>query len=98
MSFKFFFSMKNLAKIERMAQKGTKQNTTTTTIGFYNGNHWPIQLVISKLNLTLTLQSGEYILDSKGRKINDPFFETFADHKQLMREVSDQHVPIISVP
>lgn len=71
---------------------------TTTVVGYYNGNRWPIQLVISKLSITLHLQPGEYILDRHGRKINDPFFEVYANSKQLQREISDKPVPMIRVP
>jgi len=71
---------------------------TTSIVGYYNGNKWPIQLVISKLSITLHLQPGEYILDRQGRKINDPFFEVYANGKQLQRETSDRPVPVIRVP
>jgi hypothetical protein len=71
---------------------------TTNVVGYYNGNRWPIQLVISKLSISLYLQPGEYILDRQGRKINDPFFEVYADSKQLQRETSDKAVPVIRVP
>lgn len=73
-------------------------SNTTTVVGYYNGNRWPIQLVISKLNLTLTLEPGKYILDRAGRKINDPYFEVFANNKQLHRESSATPVPIIAIP
>ena len=70
----------------------------TNVVGYYNGNRWPIQLVISKLNLTLTLEPGKYILDRQGRKINDPYFELFANNKQLQRESSTAPVPVIAIP
>lgn len=70
----------------------------TNVSGYYNGAQWPIQLVISKLNVILHLQPGAFILDKKGRKINDPFFETFANNKQLQREISDKPVPVNGVP
>lgn len=75
----------------------TEQKMTKIS-GYYNGNRWPVQLVISKYNLTLTLEAGKYILDRKGRKINDPFFESFANLKQLHRELSDTLVPVIAIP
>lgn len=71
---------------------------TTNVVGYYNGNKWPMQLVISKLSITLFLQPGEYVLDRQGRKINDPFFELYANNKQLHREMSDKPVPVIRVP
>lgn len=74
------------------------QNGMTKTIGYYNGNRWPIQLVISKLNITLTLEPGKYILDRQQRKINDPYFEVFANNKQLHREIGTKEVPIIAIP
>src|SRR5579885_2120817 len=70
----------------------------TNVVGYYNGERWPIQLVISKFNITLTLKAGEYILDRAGRKINDPYFELFVQNKQLRREESDKPVPLITVP
>lgn len=70
----------------------------TNVVGYYNGNRWPIQIVASKFNITLTLKPGEYILDRAGRKINDPYFEVFVTNKQLHKEVSEAQVPLISVP
>jgi hypothetical protein len=70
----------------------------TNVCGYFNGNKWPIQLVISKLSITLHLQPGEFILDKQGRKINDPFFEAYAKNKQLQRETSDKPVQIIAIP
>jgi hypothetical protein len=66
--------------------------------GYYNANRWPIQLVISRLNITLHLNPGEFILDKQGRKINDPFFEAYAKNKQLAREMADAPVPAVNVP
>lgn len=76
----------------------TASDNTTHISGYYNGNKWPIQLVISKLGLTLHLAKGEFILDRKGRKVNDPFFEVYANNKQLSRELSDDPVEVIFVP
>lgn len=73
-------------------------SNTTNVVGYYNGNRWPIQIVASKFNITLTLKPGEYILDRAGRKINDPYFEVFVQNKQLHREVSETGVPSITVP
>jgi hypothetical protein len=73
-------------------------SNTTSVVGYYNGNRWPIQLVISKLNITLTLEPGKYILDRQGRKVNDPYFEVFANNKQLHRELSETPVPILVIP
>jgi len=67
------------------------------TSGYYNGEKWPIQLVLSRLNITLNVQPGELILSRDGRKINDPFFEVFIAHA-LSRELSDVPVPINSIP
>jgi len=71
---------------------------TSNTLGYYNANKWPIQLVISRFNITLHLQPGEYILDKGGRKINDPFFEAYAKTKQLARETSVAPIPLIRIP
>ena len=73
-------------------------NSQTTVVGYYNGHKWPIQLVISRLNITLHLQPGEYILNRDGVKINDPSFETYAENSQLSREIADAPVPLVLVP
>ncbi len=73
-------------------------SNTTNVVGYYNGNRWPIQLVASKFNVTLTLKPGEYILDRQGRKVNDTYFEVFANNRQLHREVSETAVPVIAIP
>ncbi|MGE0406974.1 MAG: hypothetical protein AB7O65_11795 [Candidatus Korobacteraceae bacterium] len=71
----------------------------TSTLGYYNGNKWPIHLVISELGVTLHLKAGEYILDRQGRKINDPFFDKYAKPLQLSKELSrNGQVPVIAVP
>lgn len=76
-----------------MAKKGT-----THVLGYYNGAKWPIQIVFPKLNVTLTLEPGQFICDSTGRKINDPLFEPFAKHERMLkRELSDVPVPICRV-
>jgi hypothetical protein len=76
----------------------TDMSNMTNVVGYYNGNRWPIQIVASKFNITLTLKPGEYILDRAGRKINDPYFEVFVTNKQLHKEVSEAQVPLIAVP
>ena len=73
-------------------------SNTTNVVGYYNGNRWPIQVVASKLNITLTLKPGEYVVDRQGRKVNDPYFEVFAVNKQLHRELSKTPVPVIAIP
>ena len=70
----------------------------TKVLGYYNGTRWNIQLVISRFNITLTLKPGEFLLDRQGRKINDPYFEVYANQRQLQRELSATEVPIIAVP
>jgi hypothetical protein len=71
----------------------------TSTVGYYNGNKWPIHLVISELGVTLHLKAGEFILDKLSRKINDPFFDKYAKPLQLSKEVSrNGQVPLIVIP
>lgn len=70
-------------------------SNTTNIVGYYNGERWPVQLHVSKFNVTLTLKAGEYVLDRAGRKVNDPFFECFVENKQLRRETSDTPVPLM---
>ena len=70
----------------------------TYTSGYFNAKTWPIQIVISRLNITLHLKPGEFILDRQGRKINDPYFEAYTASEQLQRETLDKAVPMIRVP
>jgi hypothetical protein len=82
-----------------MSTAQSEQPKLTSTVGYYNGNKWPIHLVISELGVTLHLKSGEFILDKQGRKINDPFFDKYAKPLQLSKEVSrNGQVPLIVVP
>lgn len=68
---------------------------TTNVLGYFNGHKYPIHVQINRYNITLQLQPGEYVLDRKGRKINDPLFDGY---KLLSRELSDQPVPVLRVP
>jgi hypothetical protein len=82
-----------------MSTAQSEQPKLTTTIGYYNGNKWPIHLVISELGVTLHLKPGEFILDRQSRKINDPFFDKYAKPLQLSKEVSrNGQVPMIVIP
>lgn len=82
-----------------MSTAQSEQPKLTSTVGYYNGNKWPIHLVISELGVTLHLKAGEFILDKQGRKINDPFFDKYAKPLQLSKEVSrNGQVPLIVVP
>lgn len=71
----------------------------TTTVGYFNGNKYPIHLFISALNQTLRLEVGEYIKDRAGNLINDPFFDQYAMHpNQLTKEISEAPVPLNPLP
>lgn len=79
--------------------KNMQNVQTTNTLGYYNGNKWPIHVVISELGLTLNLKPGEYILDAQGRPINDNFFDGYAKPFQLSKELSKNGpVPLIVIP
>lgn len=71
------------------------EQKTTYTSGYFNSNNWPIQLFISKHNLQLLLQPGQFITDSNGQRINDPLFDNY---KQLSKELSKQPVPLTAIP
>ena len=71
-----------------------EKRAITRISGYYNGEKWPIQIVISKLNITLRLEPGDFIRDSSGQKINDSFFEPFANSGNLSRELADAPVPM----
>lgn len=59
----------------------------TNIQGYYNGNEWPIMLCVSERNLTLQLAPGEHVVDSTGRKVNDPLLERYVSKRGLSREV-----------
>jgi hypothetical protein len=81
------------ASLCRMAKK-----VMTRVSGYFNSARWPIQIVLSRLNITLILKPGDFILDASGRKINDPYFEVYADHGQLSRELGEVPVPVNGLP
>jgi hypothetical protein len=74
---------------------------TTNTVGYYNGNKWPLDIMISELNVTLRLPPGGYICENSAerRKINDPFFDKYTRPYQLSKEISKNGpVPLLLVP
>lgn len=76
-----------------------EKTATTLTLGYYNGNKWPIHLIISELNVTLSLPAGKYVEDTLHRKINDSFFDKYTRPMQLTKEISKNGpVPLIAVP
>lgn len=75
----------------------SSEQVLTNTVGYYNGSGHPMQLMVTKLNVTLILQANQYILDKKGRKINDPYFDHYLAGG-LKKETSEQPVPLIAIP
>lgn len=75
----------------------SSEQALTNTVGYYNGSGHPMQLMVTKLNVTLILQSNQYILDRQGRKINDPYFDHYLAGG-LKKETSEQPVPLIAIP
>jgi hypothetical protein len=72
---------------------------TTTVVGYFNGNDWPINISSSELGVMITLQPREYLLNSAGQKINDPYFERYLLPRQLSKEVlKSGGVPVIMAP
>lgn len=70
----------------------------TKTLGYYNGNDWPINLVISELNVSLNLAPGVYVKDAQQRQINDSYFDRFVKPLQLSKAVSKTgEVPLIAI-
>lgn len=61
--------------------------TATNVVGYFNGNDWPINISSSELGVMITLQPREYLLNSAGQKINDPYFERYLQPRQLSKEV-----------
>lgn len=63
--------------------------TKTSVIGYFNPNEYPLQIPLSDLNITLQLQSKQYIVDRSGRLVNDPRLDAFVGKGKLAR-ASDQ--------
>lgn len=74
----------------------------TNTVGYYNGNKWPLDIMISELGgVILRLPPGAYVVDNspQRRKINDPFFDKYTRPYQLTKEISKNGpVPLLAVP
>jgi hypothetical protein len=78
-----------------MARKNLK---STTTVGYFNPQKFPIYIEISDINLKAELAPNAYIRDGDGRYINDPIFDKYCHPKGLARATSDTPVPINYVP
>jgi hypothetical protein len=71
---------------------------TTTVIGYFNPNPWPVYIEISDLNLKCTLPSGKYVIDRvTGKYINDPVLEAYVQPKGLSKTVGAIPVPIFYI-
>jgi len=74
-----------------------KQQKQRQVSGYFNGRDFPIQMYISRLNITLIVGPGDFIMVTQGRKVNDPFFEVYAKNNQLTREIATEPLPIIEL-
>ncbi len=75
----------------------TALQETTLVSGYFNPNNCQIQLQISSLNASILLKPKEFILDAKGRKINDPIFDRYTKEYGLAKEMSKTPIPILSI-
>ena len=79
------------------ATKPQPAANTTTVVGYFNNNNYPVQIECNELNVRFTLaQKGEYILDREGNKVNDPAFLRYCRVGFLSKEetVGGARVPI----
>ena len=70
---------------------------TTTVVGYYNPNTWPVNITISDLNITVPIAPRDYVLDRQGRKVNDPILERYVGPKMLAREQSDKPTALLRI-
>jgi hypothetical protein len=80
-----------------MSQPTTQQIPTTQVSGYFNNNTYPISVSLSSLGVSVLVNPGGFIIDRRGRKINDPVLESCCKADMLAREVSDKPVPIIFI-
>jgi len=77
----------------------TGDKTLTNVKGYFNPNTWSVQVAISELNLTVTLEPMQFVLDRRtGKKINDPILNRFVGPKMLSPEITPNPVPVIMIP
>jgi hypothetical protein len=69
-------------------------NNTTKVAGYFNPNNFAVYITVSDLNWAFQLAPKQYIVDSVGKKINDPIFEKHVGAKRLAREFAPTPVPI----
>jgi len=71
----------------------------TRVVGYYNPNPWPVHIANSALGISLTLlNKGDYIVDERGTKINDPRLDQYCGPNQLAKEIGDNVIPVYCVP
>ena len=71
---------------------------TTTVVGYFNNNPYPLQLDCTDLATSRIVLSrkGEYLLTPQGKKLNDPYFERYCRAGMLSKEetTDGSRVPI----
>lgn len=58
---------------------------STSTVGYFNPNDYPLQVVISEHNLTLHLQPKQWVVDRTGKLVNDPILDRYVGKGRLSR-------------
>jgi hypothetical protein len=76
-------------------------NLTTSVVGYFNPNDYPMQIVVAEHNLTIQLQPKQYIVDRAGRLVNDPTLDRYVGKGRLSRATNPKQkvavVKLISV-
>jgi len=64
-----------------------KNKTSTTTVGYFNSNDFPMQLLVSEHNLTINLKPKEWIFDrsTPPRLVTDPILDGYVGKGKLSR-------------
>lgn len=68
------------------------KTSTTATVGYFNSNDFPMQLVVSEYNLTINLKPKEWIFDrsSPARLVTDPVLDRYVGKNKLSRATNPQ--------
>jgi hypothetical protein len=93
-------SSASASKDRALSSRVVFNDAQTNVQGYFNQHTWPVNIAISKLGRTITLnRAGDYIVDSEGKKVNDPIFEQYVGPMQLSREMTQNGtlIPIVKV-
>ncbi len=68
----------------------------TNVLGYFNPHSWPIHVSLSEVGLSCTLDKrGQFLVDSEGRRINDPRLDKLVSEYGLAKEMTTESVPTV---